>query len=385
MAWGARRLRSRRSGSVTGELFIVRKGEDGWLPNLVAGVSVWRLAPDLNVDELFGGCLIEPDVDGPDSLPLEVEWDLTGLVPLAEALERHPREVRLATADFLAKVERAGELFGTPSYERFADAFTLPGLDQVQHWFYDPVGDRLRVMRWGARARGLAARESKVYGPAALIAQERARAASISEPDERRGSGRWLVIGGLTAILVVAAILALWMDHRAESPRPDVRAAPPSDVHEEPPVREDPPPVREEPPPASRQEAIPEVHRRVYFSVGVHEIGEDQRESLEAIGAHLASHPRLRVLLVEGHADVRGEETDNMTLSQRRALSVLRWLEAHGVAHERLRGSGCSERYRAGDVSDEELRRDRRVEVYILDPESPAGVRRHEGCRPVAF
>ena len=143
---------------MSAELFIVRRGEDGWLPNLVRGVSVWRLAPDLNVDELFGGCLIEPDVNGPDSLPAEVEWDLTGLVPLAQALELHPREVRVAKADFLARVERAAELFGTPAYERFAGAFTLPGLDQLEHWFYDPVGKRLRVMRWGARARWSTAR-----------------------------------------------------------------------------------------------------------------------------------------------------------------------------------------------------------------------------------
>ncbi len=92
------------------DLFTVRGSADGWLPNLVAGVSVWRLGPDLNVQPLFGGRLVEPEVDGPDGLPNLVEWDLTGLLPLALARERHPVGVAAAKRDFLERVEAAGAL-----------------------------------------------------------------------------------------------------------------------------------------------------------------------------------------------------------------------------------------------------------------------------------
>ena len=56
---------------------------DSWLPNLVGGVSIWKLAPDLNEARFFDGRLLVPETEGSDSLPARVEWDLTGLVPLA--------------------------------------------------------------------------------------------------------------------------------------------------------------------------------------------------------------------------------------------------------------------------------------------------------------
>lgn len=63
---------------------------------------------------------------------------------------------------------------------------------------------------------------------------------------------------------------------------------------------------------------------------------------------------------VEGHADPRGTEEGNMTLSQRRAESVRNYLiEAQGIAQTRLRavGKGDSEVLNTKDIAAAENRR----------------------------
>ena len=57
-----------------------------WLPNLVEGVSIWKLARDLNEDKFMGGRLLVPETEGSDSLPTSIQWNLEGLLPLAEAM-----------------------------------------------------------------------------------------------------------------------------------------------------------------------------------------------------------------------------------------------------------------------------------------------------------
>ena len=56
--------------------------ENTWLPNLVGGVSIWKLAVDLNEPKFFDGRLLVPETEGSESLPVTVRWDLTGLTPL---------------------------------------------------------------------------------------------------------------------------------------------------------------------------------------------------------------------------------------------------------------------------------------------------------------
>ncbi len=139
-----------------------------WLPNLVGGVSIWKLARDLNAPHLFDGRLLVPDAEGADSLPTRVTWNLGGLVPLVEARASAPAEVAAATTDFLARLDRVGQELGDPAsgFHRFKDAFTVPGLetDGGSHYFFDPRGKKLCVINWGASPRAIAGAQSLVFG-----------------------------------------------------------------------------------------------------------------------------------------------------------------------------------------------------------------------------
>lgn len=139
-----------------------------WLPNLVGGVSVWKLADDLNAKNFMDGRLLVPETEGAESLPTEVRWNVDGLVPLAQAQRDNPAGVTAAIQDFqttLAGVEKtlAAEESG---YARFRDAFTMPTIDAAgeEQYFFDPATTRLRVKNWGAAPRELAGGKEAVFG-----------------------------------------------------------------------------------------------------------------------------------------------------------------------------------------------------------------------------
>ncbi len=69
---------------------------------------------------------------------------------------------------------------------------------------------------------------------------------------------------------------------------------------------------------------------------------------------------------VDGHTDDRGGDKPNKSLSERRALSVVRWLVEHGVDARRLEARGFGQRRPIGDNKTEEGRaKNRRVEFLI--------------------
>jgi hypothetical protein len=139
-----------------------------WLPNLVGGVSIWKLARDLNAPHLFDGRLLVPDTEGPDSLPSKVTWSLSGLIPLAEARASAPADVAPAITDFLARLEKVGLELKDPAsgFHRFKDAFTVPGLeaDGGAHYYFDAHTKKLCVINWGASPRAIAGAQSLVFG-----------------------------------------------------------------------------------------------------------------------------------------------------------------------------------------------------------------------------
>ena len=78
------------------------------------------------------------------------------------------------------------------------------------------------------------------------------------------------------------------------------------------------------------------------------------------------SKPNAVVAAIEGHTDLRGDDTYNLTLSQRRAESVRGWLIARGVPGARLTaaGSGEARPLQTGD-SEADHQVNRRVEIRI--------------------
>jgi len=69
---------------------------------------------------------------------------------------------------------------------------------------------------------------------------------------------------------------------------------------------------------------------------------------------------------VEGHTDLRGSETYNQSLSERRVQSVGKWLTSHGVAASRIAAAGAGEArpVRQGDT-EADHQANRRVEIRI--------------------
>lgn len=139
-----------------------------WLPNLVGGTSIWKLAVDLNEPKFFDGRLLVPETEGSESLPVTVRWDLTGLVPLAEATAKHPFETNQATQEFQAALDRVAIVFRTPNsgFDKYKDAFTVPSLeaDGGGNYFYSPAQKKLFVINWGASPRSMGGKAEYVFG-----------------------------------------------------------------------------------------------------------------------------------------------------------------------------------------------------------------------------
>lgn len=216
-----------------------------WLPNLVGGVSIWKLAPDLNEEKFFGGRLLMPETEGSESLPSTVRWNLAGLLPLSEARQKHGPEVATAIEEFKACLDRAAKAFAQEDsgYHRYREALTVPSIeaDGVENYFYSPTDRRLYVINWGATPRTLAGQKEflfgyaefgKVFGAVAAAAvvsgavakkgASNANKQAEDEPkkdepkkddekaDEKKGRPFWVwLLFGLGFLLLLLALLAL--------------------------------------------------------------------------------------------------------------------------------------------------------------------------------
>ncbi len=227
--------------------------EATWLPNLVGGTSIWKLAVDLNEAKFFDGRLLVPETEGSESLPVTVRWDLTGLVPLKEAREKHADDVNAAVRDFQDALQRVAKVFSTPNsgFDKYKDAFTVPSLDADggASYFYSPSTKKLFVINWGASPRSMGGKAEYVFGyedwanrwrderasvaAAAAGVTAAAVVAAASNPletakddgakkDEKKNSGKtrlWWVwpLFGLVAIALV--LLALFLLKACEEPK----------------------------------------------------------------------------------------------------------------------------------------------------------------------
>jgi outer membrane protein OmpA-like peptidoglycan-associated protein len=121
-------------------------------------------------------------------------------------------------------------------------------------------------------------------------------------------------------------------------------------------------PIEIAPEPEPEPEAAPAKPRtwRLYFRTDDSDLHARHDAVLREVlaAAQLDSSP----IEVIGSSDPRGTERHNRQLSVRRAQAAAAWLEARGVAVDRLivRGEG-----ELGAGSDEPLRRFRRVEIHL--------------------
>ncbi len=139
-----------------------------WLPNLVGGVSIWKLARDLNEPKFMDGRLLVPETEGSESLPTSVTWAVARLMPFAEAREKHASDLEKATQEFGDALSRVADEFRKESsgYHQYREAFTVPSIeaDLGGHYFYDAAEKKLFAVNWGATPRALSGYQEFVFG-----------------------------------------------------------------------------------------------------------------------------------------------------------------------------------------------------------------------------
>jgi outer membrane protein OmpA-like peptidoglycan-associated protein len=91
------------------------------------------------------------------------------------------------------------------------------------------------------------------------------------------------------------------------------------------------------------QNGMIQILAPVYFASNRDTILRRSFPVLEAVTDAIRSAPEMRRVIVEGHTDDAGEEQANMTLSQRRAWSVVEFIHERGVEASRLRAAGFGE------------------------------------------
>src|SRR5262249_10259139 len=114
------------------------------------------------------GRLLVPETEGSESLPVTVRWDLTGLMPLSEAMAKHPADAQKALEDFRGCLERVAKVFSTPNsgFDKYKAAFTVPSIetDGGANYFYSAESKKLFVINWGASPRSMGGKQEFVFG-----------------------------------------------------------------------------------------------------------------------------------------------------------------------------------------------------------------------------
>ncbi len=129
------------------------------------------------------------------------------------------------------------------------------------------------------------------------------------------------------------------------------------------------------------QTGISKLDTDVLFDSGRAELKPEADQALAEI-AQIFTSPEAREfkLMVVGHADsqaIRGEELrarypSNWHLSAGRALAVADWLRQGGIPETRMGVAGFGQHQPIASNDKEETRsRNRRVEIYVLGPETP--------------
>lgn len=133
------------------------------------------------------------------------------------------------------------------------------------------------------------------------------------------------------------------------------------------PVQNDGCPVREGEPLVEIETDRLSLKDAIHFDTARDSIQPGSFPVLDEVAAVLRGHPELARIRVEGHTDAVGSAAYNRDLSERRAVAVVRYLVAKGVAAARLEARGYGlERPVASNATAVGRARNRRVEFTIL-------------------
>lgn len=115
------------------------------------------------------------------------------------------------------------------------------------------------------------------------------------------------------------------------------------------------------------------IEGSVLFSSGKAALRDRGRSTLAAITSTIRAEYPTKDIYVMGHTDdvpiKKSGWKDNYELSAQRALSVVRYLADHGIDPRRLVACGAGQhRPRVPNANDDNRTRNRRVEIYAVDP-----------------
>lgn len=111
-----------------------------------------------------------------------------------------------------------------------------------------------------------------------------------------------------------------------------------------------------------------EILEKVFFDTGKSVIKQQSYELLNQVANVLKANPKINKIRIEGHTDDRGRDAYNQKLSQGRADSVKKYLEAQGVEPGTLVATGYGESKPIADNETADGReKNRRVEFNILE------------------
>lgn len=105
------------------------------------------------------------------------------------------------------------------------------------------------------------------------------------------------------------------------------------------------------------------------FATNSAELSELDQNSLASVASLLQRFPALKLRL-DAHADSRGEENFNLTLSEKRASQVKQALENLGIAENRIQVFAHGEDPQHTNLKAGEMAKERRVSINFFGPES---------------
>lgn len=107
----------------------------------------------------------------------------------------------------------------------------------------------------------------------------------------------------------------------------------------------------------------------VYFDYDQSAIKPSEREKLKVAKEYLDKNPTHRLLL-EGRADWRGTAEYNLSLGDRRATAVKKYLVSIGVAATRIESISKGSLEASKNADDATMAKDRRVDLVVVDAAS---------------
>jgi OOP family OmpA-OmpF porin len=112
-----------------------------------------------------------------------------------------------------------------------------------------------------------------------------------------------------------------------------------------------------------------EIREKIQFEYNKAIIREVSFDLMAEIADVIKKHPHIKKLRIEGHASAEGEDAYNKSLSDRRAIAVMKHLvEREGIPGEMLSAKGYGEEKPVAPNDTEENReKNRRVEFNIVE------------------